>query len=857
MVNSFCTKVPMFRFVLGACLIAWLAVNSSSVTAQTIRESRQLIIEAESLEELESYRFVPERMRSIFTILMRDIIREDPDKIDELIFHTHELIEKHQRENEDGYFEDSKPRENRNHITDFLKYYELTNESFEIIGVMTRVLRKDQRGVVQFDGVTSFVRKNAFFSQFLLCGGNYNCEQALDKLFEEVRTVAGEGEYIYLLTDFFELCYELRPRQRDQLVKWAYTKADSPEPMEVSIGRAALLGASIWARAEHAKIKSNQVLEGNQLDSRILEILRDDSISPSWRIGIGAMLGIRFPEEISSSVRIEIGRLLNDTFIQEIMIEKQAIVYCLSAFLGGPENNSPEWLQVGKQLLASAAKMSGFKSGQFYQPSINDRLWIAKSTALACRVGDQKQIEKQVKTYSEEHTLYPNLWIELIKHKQYELAYQLFTEHAYDLRYESSRFSFDNCYDSKLAENTDAYLEIIEEENDRLFSELLLAGVKNPHPRHQFSVPTTRQQRLQKFADKYSVLPNGWSGEEELRAFEVLSLGWDSKQISSWLEEHQIGLVNRLVQDSPKVHPYWAGRIELHNAIEKIAKGMEFPALVMWGRIIKDENKSIDSRRRYLTEAFLELLNEQIDAALGNQDVEKLTALAKFSRHVVGSFEVDNHISSNNLYRIMVRAVVAHAFIGEVDKWDEVWTALERPNQNHLTQILARYQELIPTVEAIMNPVDSTPGKWLPDDNHRQRFIAALLSIEWVNEGYVGSSALAESASANLLTESDIDQIAEIIARSSARGGSSWREFLGNLADQGRIEDGLREVEDEIKLLGVDQASLQYVLKLEKYLMLRSMGRTTEAVEFEKEITDIDPSIPREYSEITRALELR
>ena len=822
--------------------------------AQTISETRHIFLKKESLEEAQ---FLPERMRNIFELLMRDILAEDPEIVADLVLHTHRLVEKNRLANSEGHFEDSQPNGNRTHIASFLQYYERAHESIDTIGVHVRTYREDHKGLIQYRGYTTSARKYAFLSHFLSCGGNYNTSQALDQFLTELRRACGEGNSLFLIPDFLELCYSLRHSQRDQLTQWARENSKSSEITIASISRAALIGLSIFETAEH--IPHNPLgISQEDLDKYLIEILRDETISPSWRIGFSCIIAQKLPAQISQPLRIEIGRTINLVLSKNIPVENFTLIHAMSAFLGD-HSDSEQWMSMARKIITSSKQLTRSKVSQFYQFSTYERHWISQKLALVCRAGTQDQISEEYLKHEKEASFYPNRWIELIRADQFELANQLFTLHGHSVSFQSSRFILDNTFDNRLNNQVARYISTITNKEDRCLAELLLVATPNNKniPESSLSTP---QQRLNQVVQKYKDgLPEDFSKEKHIRVFEVLTLCRDNPTCTQWLEQDQKSLIGRLLQRDPKVNNYWGARMEMHSAVEQLTRGIEFPALMTWGRIAEGSNKTIDSRRRYLTEAFLDLINEQLEAAISTNNQQKLAIMSPFCRKVLNSYPDERaiHVSATTLHRFMERSLIAHASCDQIDQWNEFWKNLFPQKKTHLTQLLQSQKNLVLTTKSILNPDRLQPRKWQPNAEKRRQMFSDLFLCEWVDQGYVDASVLAECNARNLLTKEDTIEIAEQIARKAPRTGSAWREYLGIMADSGQSEDALHELDDQ---LAIDHtsASLLFVLKMEKLLLLKAMNKTTEANSFEAaNLLEAPPELPREYRAIVRKLERR
>ena len=172
-----------------------------------------------------------------------------------------------------------------------------------------------------------------------------------------------------------------------------------------------------------------------------------------------------------------------------------------------------------------------------------------------------------------------------------------------------------------------------------------------------------------------------------------------------------------------------------------------------------------------------------------------------------------------------------------------------------LNSLLEKNRGLITSLEKLFNPGNLPPSRAFPSDTGRVRIFREILSTRWVSESYDGYSNLASATSRRLLTERDLFELGESVARSAPRNGSSWREYLGLLADQGKLEEALATVEAEIAT--AKKGILEIVLRVEKCQILKVMGNAEAVAKMETELSREKLELPREYKSIRRDLERR
>ncbi|MDF1751164.1 MAG: hypothetical protein P1U89_00155 [Verrucomicrobiales bacterium] len=827
--------------LIGSGLVSLLTPHTGK--AQTFSEFRKKYIAAEAFKDTGIKGIDPANIKSIFYQILKDVVHDEPDIADDLVLQTHRLIL--QNIDERGAF---KPMKNgTTYISGFISYYEDVIESLDCIGLMVRTYRNDLKGEIPFNGIGNNARQFALFSHFLSRGGNYQPTSAMDLILRDLRTVCGEGQSIFLAPYFFDFAYHLRPAQRNEIAAWAIEKSGDPDLTISGFGEAIHLGLAMFERAEGTPIASTRLLRANRLDSRLIEILQNPILSPAWRVGFANLIGRNFREEITPPVRLEIGRTLTLAFQDKASVSGTAFKYAIAAFLRGSDQDQA-WRNQGTELIAAWEKRIS-KSLKPVSSRLDPRSdFILPMTELICRVGTKSQISTHFQRFSFDDLVYPGIWIHLIRAGEFSLANQARIKQANVTEYSPDHLDVDAGYDARLEKAIPDYLKTIPGKNDRLLAELILSATPNSPI---FSrAESNLQTRLDAYVKKHPELPE-WTGEQQVRAFEIFSLSQKNRTIKEWLETNQIGLETRIEQEEPRVRPYWAGRIEMHGAACELESGLSFPIELWWGRAVKDDNQTISRRRGDLCRAILMMTDERIINSCQENDPERLRNYLSISRSILET--VPEYVYRTYVRQFALRALTAHALCNRADEWTQWWDSLEAVRKRHLTTILTHSSELIPTVDELLNPKNLDPEKAFSSPGQRRQVMSDILRAEWIDEGYHGYSNLANAAAVRLLTDRDLYDIAENIARTSPRKGSAWREFLGILADQGQQEEALRLIEEELENLD-PTLSIVTALKVEKLLLLQSLKREEEAEEYLAEFETTSFDLPREYQAIVRNL---
>ena len=337
-----------------------------------LTEYREKFLLAKTLPELG----IPQnQLFGRFLVLMNDVIREDPELAADLVLHTDRLIFQEERKRGGGWYKAAS--NGWTHMGSYLESYEKRTESLDAIGVMVRSFQKDSQGRIPFVGWVPMESQFGLFGHFLGHGGNYDTAAATEKLITDLRTVCGEGQTVFLAPYFCELCDFLRPAQRNELAKQAIELSDDADLTLSGIGEAIALGLALFERAEGTPVDHPDLARGTALDSLLLEILKDDTISLAWRAGFTALMGLDFRENLSPELRIEIGKILALVLEKEIPFAGKSFSHSIAAFLRGDDADEV-WKNTGKRLLSAWEKRNSLnhlpeKTGRALRP---EKEWI-------------------------------------------------------------------------------------------------------------------------------------------------------------------------------------------------------------------------------------------------------------------------------------------------------------------------------------------------------------------------------------------------------------------------------------------------------------------------------------------------
>jgi len=451
----------------------------------------------------------------------------------------------------------------------------------------------------------------------------------------------------------------------------------------------------------------------------------------------------------------------------------------------------------------------------------------------------------------------------LIKSGQYSLANEAFAQLGALSEYSPNSYQVDATYDRKLAEVIPTYLSTIEDEKDRIFAELLLAAIADTDVPRPETPDSSLQTRLDEFVKRHPSLPE-WTGNQEMRALEVLSLSQRNPAIRKLLEERQTGFEVRIEQEENRYHPYWAARIEMHSALEELEIGQSFPIELWWGRVVMDKNQTIVRQQGYLAKSVLIMMDERMADACQKADLDRLRQFLPISRSILEF--VPDFILPIYLRQFAVSSLTAHAMCDEMKAWDNWWRSVEAMRRKHLVSILLPrvgepFEEeeachLIGSIKTLLTPKSIGAAQSQLNLEIGRRVCKNVFGSTLFDEGYQGYSTLANAVSRGLISEKDLSEIAETIARKAPRKGSSWREFLGLLSDQNQLEEALHLLEREIA--STDPAlPLINSLRIERLEILKTLGQKDLAEDSISGFRNSQFDLPKEYQTLIQNLEKR
>ncbi len=830
---------------IPALLLVLLAALPHTAAASGLGELRRNFLAAETLADTG---FPQEVMERNFYILLGDVIREDPELAAPIVLHTDRLILGEERREGGGWFKGM--WNGWTHVGSYLQKFEEREESLDAIGVIIRSYREDDAGRIPYTGWGRDASRFALFGHFLAAGGNYDTAGAMDRLIPDLRLACGEGEFVYFAPHILELADFLRPRQRRDLAAWAARLSREADLTLSAIGEATALGLALYEKAQGVAVDHPELIRGLVLEARLLEILRDETLSPAWRGGFTALMGLQFRDELSPELRIEIGKLLARVLREEIPMAGSSFAYAIAAFLRGDDSDQA-WRTTGEDLLKAWEARNEWNDlprtkGRALNPS---RDWIVPVTELAGRVGTKEQLRSHLEEFREEPYAAPGMWVSLVKTGHFDLAKDVQFGECLDAPFRSDHFRHDNTYDATLARAVPGYLASLSDPAERIFSELLLAAVVDPASPQPDPAETTQQERFAAFAEKHESLPD-WQGKKQVRALEVFSLSLGNPGITRWLTERQIGLEARIQLEEPEFSAYWAARIELHAAIEELEAGMTLPTQFVWGRVVADRNPVIADHRNHLAEAVIDMIDGRIRLACQRGDREGLEKYLLVGRQLLET--APEQVYRPDVLRFSIRVLAAHALCDQMAEWHRWWDALTPLRRRHLAslQFDGENRRLISSLEELLE------GWEFRSDADRRRSFREILSSEWVDRSYSGYSCLATATARGLLDERDLFEIAEAVAVAAPRSGSAWREYFGSLADGGRLSEALARSE-EILLQEDEDSPLAAVVEVERWRMLEGAGRTEEARSLGEALSRREVELPREYGATLRGLEKR
>jgi hypothetical protein len=183
------------------------------------------------------------------------------------------------------------------------------------------------------------------------------------------------------------------------------------------------------------------------------------------------------------------------------------------------------------------------------------------------------------------------------------------------------------------------------------------------------------------------------------------------------------------------------------------------------------------------------------------------------------------NVYRDDLYRLAVTILGAHALSDDMAVFDQWWTTLDRGNRRFYRELLVDRLALLDQFGTRKNFFEASKN---PQKSGRE-FVESIAKTEIVNNCFQGTSFLAYANYQKLIADGDIEVIAGSIAKTAPRGGSAYREWFGSLAAEGWLDRALRIADDLLRDREDFPVSLQQVIGIEKVLILEAMDRREEA----------------------------
>ncbi|NNE91776.1 MAG: hypothetical protein HKN23_09025 [Verrucomicrobiales bacterium] len=726
--------------------------------------------------------------------------------------------------------------------------------SLDTVGILTRAYREDVEGTIPYYGVTRLALQNALLRSFLAGGGNYRPAEAMDGLSVELNRACSEGDFRFLTPDFYKFSGRLRPAQRRAVINWAKAVPDG-HPNH-GIAQAVLLGFGLHHLAECLDPEVEAMILREATLASALEILRDDSISRTWRIGFAALLGDSIRDEAGPEIAKATGDLLVGIFNQMQPCSATCFSKAMPLFLRGDESD-PKWKETGKLMLEAWRSRQQYnnettKMGRAFKPTMD---WIVPMMDLVCRLRDREAVRWNLLKFRRTYKTAPGVMVHLVREGFHKEAQGLLFGEAIDRNYRSDHFKEETVYSRELHDALPAFLASISNPHSRDFAELIVISIEDPDKIPDdpaLTFPAQQERFDQFFESREDIPPTGDDDERKARMLEILTISRQNPKIEAILAKHQVGFLNRLDQDELDLGGYWSTRVEVHSAVENLVRGEDFPIQFAWGRAIFEDNDDFERYRRNTGEAMTDMLEFRLRLGCNDRDPDRLRRMLPAMRTIVGS--MPDNIYHEDVHRLLVRFLGAHAYAGQIGEYDQWWDGLDPKLQQHFVDLLEKYTSLVAKTDEQFNLENRPPEVLFETDEIRRQTLQGIFSSQWVSRGYHGKCCLAYAHGKSLVTEEDIYEIAGHIANRAPRGGSAYREWLGSLADRGKLEQAL--VEAEAALLkfapdSPDEAGVWQALQIERMLILETLGRKDEVqfalAEFQE--NGVENQLPPEYGD--------
>lgn len=763
--------------------------------------------------------------------LLDEAWKTDRDLIAPFFLKTEQLIRFEQRE-AGGWFRSM--WNGWTVLAEIARRYNQSLEGIHGVGVYTRLFREDSEGV--FPNGSGFLEHNhrAVFQKFLVDGGNYEVPGAMDRMSEALREACGDGELFPLLPLLSEFCGNLRPAQQKALMGWAEGVEKGDEDGDREFAGWVKLGCQVQLLEEGEIAGPNQMTpsEVAVLESRLSDLISNDSISPAWRQGCAAWLSSTLSKRMGDELRLEIGKLSAANLQNDIPFSSLGMTKCLWAFLEVKEV-SDDWRKVASSLGEGWKHRNRYNgesksTGLALDPS---RLTIGGMMEVACRAGDEELIDWNLKKFSETRSAFPGMLVSLVAAGYYRQAEELLLERGSEVRFRSDHYLIGPRFSRRLQEKTPAFLKRIYSPDWRNYAGLLLAATPDPNPETglEEGVPV-RYERVEVAAKPIYSRP---IRVKQLRVFgeDVISTihGGESlvdvlnKPTAHFFEEFET------VESLDSAEVYWLSHKHFYEAMHQLSKGESFPAHFTWGRIVFEEHENSRDLRRNAAEAVVDMLQLWIRDHVLRDDKETLRNLLPFGRQVMGTVPI--RVYREDVSELQNVLLVAHAHLGEAKAYERWWESLTEDRKDFLAELLYDEMGLFEEAGQLLNPTKKFPGDRFIDVRQRQEQFLSLVSNPCTHRGYARRELLGRGCSMGLILEEDLEHVARESAIRAPRGGSAIREWLGWMSDSENLEEVL--VQTSKVLADPEWRHLteaeRFAVKMEKAVMEATLGEKETA----------------------------
>lgn len=820
----FAFLMPALTFAKPVRLPTGVApVSPSTGTKPANLDPRADFLAAKSLGELG---IEQSALAGRFFELMKGALDDEPDLAAAIVLQTDRLVRNEQAA--PGGWTRYPSRQGWTQTAAWVRSLLRNSDPVDAAALIIRVGREDAGGRIPLTGAPGFGYDDLgwpLWRRFNALGGNFDTALALDRLSAALRARSGPGTTLFAHPVWVGFAEHLRPAQFRAALAWAESNIEGNGGGDAEIAQQLLLGLRLF---ETSFPVDWEPADPAPLFDRYVEILEDDTLSLSWRLGLVQFLSEharhRLPPDLCLACAVVCAKALeNDTPAHSDSYAHAMAVFLRAAGYHGWDPPAERIWAGWKHRNRNNAKPN--ESGLAFDPGRDAVLTMMEVNYVA---GNRAAARRTLQDCEIAADAWAGAFVFMVENGDYEYATHLFKEHLGGSFYSFTNYPLDIRASPKLDAALPAYLETIADPQWRLAAEIWLGSTRDPElPGLSFAdgMPSRwMNERLSALAPKFGATAPVLEIPRR-RSLECLSMSETSLEpILDVLKQQRENLSRDVRNARNGVEIYWLTTVASRWAISSYTRGDPAPLGELWHEVISNSGP-YEGHGRDCGEA---ILDQQSDLALYfgvREDFKTLEPMLPLMREQIATAPDDQYL--RDFTQTTTRVLGAHAVCRQAGVFRQWWEKLPNSRQQLLTEGLALNRRAIPDFVRFINLGEDRPNRISTDK--RRGLFSAVLSQAYFAGGYEGLPALALAASHGGLTEEDLAVLAPVIAGLAPRAGAAHAEWVGIMAEAGDATRALGALDGGIERAAGDP-DLVAQLKLERALLLEHLGRRREAL---------------------------